>query len=151
MFIVCTFLPKQIPCLCQLSWRINPFLILISDHNTDACRCSCPLTLLSWAHSLKQYNPSVQSEQNNHYLQTNCPKTVFVILHYIGSPLRSQDHIIKLQSPILRSGIQGQRGNFKFTTVSLQCHDGGSLLTRIQHHGNSCCTPNLLHGRVCLR
>ena len=24
-----TFLPKQIPCLCKLSWRINPFLILI--------------------------------------------------------------------------------------------------------------------------
>ena len=29
MFIVCTFLPKQIPCLCKLSWRINQFLILI--------------------------------------------------------------------------------------------------------------------------
>ena len=29
MFIVCTFLPKQIPCMCKLSWRINPFLILI--------------------------------------------------------------------------------------------------------------------------
>ena len=30
MFIVCTFLPKQIPCLCKLSWPINPFLILIN-------------------------------------------------------------------------------------------------------------------------
>ena len=29
MFIECTFLPKQIHCLCKLSWRINPFLILI--------------------------------------------------------------------------------------------------------------------------
>ena len=29
MFIVCTFLPKQIPWLCKLSWPINPFLILI--------------------------------------------------------------------------------------------------------------------------
>ena len=29
MFIVCTFLPKQIPCQCKLSWPINPFLILI--------------------------------------------------------------------------------------------------------------------------
>ena len=29
MFIVCTFLPKQIPCMCKRSWRINPFLILI--------------------------------------------------------------------------------------------------------------------------
>ena len=31
MFIVCTFLPKQIPCLCKLSWRINPILILIDE------------------------------------------------------------------------------------------------------------------------
>ena len=30
MFIVCTFLPKQIPRLCKLSWPINPFLILIN-------------------------------------------------------------------------------------------------------------------------
>ena len=29
MFIVCTFLPKQIPCLCKLSWQINSILILI--------------------------------------------------------------------------------------------------------------------------
>ena len=27
MFIVCTFLPKQIPCQCKLSWRINPILM----------------------------------------------------------------------------------------------------------------------------
>ena len=35
MFIVCTFLPKQIPCLCKLSWPINPSLILISDSDSD--------------------------------------------------------------------------------------------------------------------
>ena len=45
MFIVCTFLPKQIPWLCKLSWPINPFLILILQLNAlrhvDVVKTTC--------------------------------------------------------------------------------------------------------------
>ena len=46
MFIVCTFLPKQSPCLCKLSWRINPILILNqvswSREKSKTCRTGVP-------------------------------------------------------------------------------------------------------------
>ena len=56
MFIVCTFLPEQIPCLCKLSWWINPFRILnescsFSPHVWPVCSrtylgLGCPLLYL---------------------------------------------------------------------------------------------------------
>ena len=40
MFIVCTFLPQKIPCLCELTWRIKLILIQIQEapwHSSSHC------------------------------------------------------------------------------------------------------------------
>jgi len=87
----------------------------------------------------------VQVEVESRLIFSNLQKiiVVIIIIIIIKQCKSFNSMLSSLLGNSLQTRIWGHPGNFKFNS-GFQSYDGGSLVTRVNHHGNWCWTPNLL-------
>ena len=104
MFIVCTFLPKQIPCQCKLSWRIN--LILITPPHTLLFRLmfclSLSLFLLPISLSTPKFGCVKLHDKIPHHSIPSSPPPPFLPPSVSPSPVSTPAQVPDITDPLSR-------------------------------------------------